>query len=361
VGEGKSIAEYRVHYEDGSQEAIPVIYGEDLRDWWDGSKTATRAKLGWDAETGWAYRLTGAPIRFRLYLTTWQNPRPDRKVNGIDYVRMKNTVAAPFCVAMTIEPPGQPGAGGLPDGTSGKQGGDGPPAQAAAPPGEPRGQPAGQPQTVADYSSVEVRPIGSFTFAAGGPIVQLTIHRGDKCREDVTADEKLRPLLKTIREGSTLRVILDTGGAVVRVNTPATVLVTMPALEEVHLDVNSQAKVEGFGPGKEFRAVLLGKSILEGKILADKVIINATDSEANLSGSAKDLHLKAIGDSHLRLADLAADNATVEMVGPLEARIQVKEHLDYKLTGPCHLEYRGSPTINMATIIGPGRATRLTP
>jgi hypothetical protein len=42
--------------------------------------------------------------RVRLYLTTWANPKPDKKVVGINYLSKKaDTVAAPFCVAMTLE------------------------------------------------------------------------------------------------------------------------------------------------------------------------------------------------------------------------------------------------------------------
>jgi hypothetical protein len=42
--------------------------------------------------------------RLRLYLTTWENPYPDKKVVSIDYIGKKEeTVAAPFCVAITLE------------------------------------------------------------------------------------------------------------------------------------------------------------------------------------------------------------------------------------------------------------------
>jgi hypothetical protein len=40
----------------------------------------------------------------RLYETTWENPKPDKKVLRIDYVSRKDdTVAAPFCIAISAQ------------------------------------------------------------------------------------------------------------------------------------------------------------------------------------------------------------------------------------------------------------------
>jgi hypothetical protein len=37
-------------------------------------------------------------------VTTWTNPLPDKKAATIDYMSKKaDTVAAPFCVAVTLE------------------------------------------------------------------------------------------------------------------------------------------------------------------------------------------------------------------------------------------------------------------
>src|SRR5262249_45176350 len=49
VKDGILIAEYKVRYEDGSAETIPVVYGEDVRDWWftENSKGVTRGKVAW--------------------------------------------------------------------------------------------------------------------------------------------------------------------------------------------------------------------------------------------------------------------------------------------------------------------------
>jgi hypothetical protein len=95
------IAEYKVHYADGTTKTIPVVYGRDIRDWYkhDDSKV-TRGKVAWEG----ANLLSKSDGKIlRLYLSTWENPHPTKRVVSIDYVRVGETVCAPFCVAMTLE------------------------------------------------------------------------------------------------------------------------------------------------------------------------------------------------------------------------------------------------------------------
>jgi hypothetical protein len=98
------IAKYEVHYEGGGTETIPVVYGQDVRNWWysDSEKGVTRGKVAWTGENG-ATKDTMGRRRIRLYLGTWENPHPTTRVERIDYVKVGDTPAAPFCVAMTLE------------------------------------------------------------------------------------------------------------------------------------------------------------------------------------------------------------------------------------------------------------------
>src|SRR5262249_53298388 len=82
---------------------IPIVYGKHVRDWFfvDGEKGVSNGSVPW---TGDNKRATQVGARIRVYLTTWQNPKPGKKVMSIDYIAFKDkTVAAPFCVAMTAE------------------------------------------------------------------------------------------------------------------------------------------------------------------------------------------------------------------------------------------------------------------
>ena len=103
VTDGTIIGEYKIIYEDKSAEHIQIVFGEDVRDWWfrDDEKETSRSKVAWKGDNEQA-KVNGC--RLRLYLTTWDNPTPDRKIVSIDYIGKKeDTVAAPFCVAISLE------------------------------------------------------------------------------------------------------------------------------------------------------------------------------------------------------------------------------------------------------------------
>ena len=98
VADDTEIAKYQVHYEGGDSETIPVVYGKDVRDWWvsEDAGEVTRGKVAWKGQNSRAGEI-------RLYLVTWENPHPTKRVVSIDYVKIGGTDAAPFCVAITLE------------------------------------------------------------------------------------------------------------------------------------------------------------------------------------------------------------------------------------------------------------------
>jgi hypothetical protein len=103
VADDTFIGSYQINYEDKSSESIPIEYGKDVRDWWfqKSEKDTSRAKVAWEGDNRLAAQYS---CRVRLYLTEWKNPKPDVKIVSIDYLGRKDeTVAAPFCVAITAE------------------------------------------------------------------------------------------------------------------------------------------------------------------------------------------------------------------------------------------------------------------
>lgn len=102
VKDGTKIGAYTIHYADKTKETIPIVYGEDVRDWWnsDESKKTERGKVAWEGHNP-ATREYNRSLR--LYLATWKNPHPAKTVTSIDYTSTNDSPAAPFCVAMTVE------------------------------------------------------------------------------------------------------------------------------------------------------------------------------------------------------------------------------------------------------------------
>jgi hypothetical protein len=101
---GATIGSYVLHYVDGRQHACDVVFGQDVRDLWlhpaAVESPTTRGKVVW---TGSNPAAKASNAKLRLYLNTWENPRPGVEVARIDYVSAL-APAAPFLVAMTIEP-----------------------------------------------------------------------------------------------------------------------------------------------------------------------------------------------------------------------------------------------------------------
>ena len=95
ISDGTPIGRYEVRYEDQSTASIPIVYGEDLRDWWDwGDPSVTRGTVAWRGSNEYA--------KLRLYLTSWENPEPGKNVVALDYVLTCDR-AGPFCIAITTE------------------------------------------------------------------------------------------------------------------------------------------------------------------------------------------------------------------------------------------------------------------
>jgi RNA polymerase sigma factor (sigma-70 family) len=78
------------------------VYGTHLRDWWDWTDKNDEIKKGEVVWQGVNEIASADNSRLRLYLITWQNPHPKKKVVTID-ILSKNTKCGPFCVALTLD------------------------------------------------------------------------------------------------------------------------------------------------------------------------------------------------------------------------------------------------------------------
>jgi hypothetical protein len=106
--EGTTIGEYIVTREDSTTVTIPIRFGKDVHEYWfdDSTPEPSEAKTAWKGEHKDA-RAQGK--RIRLFLMTWENPKPDQKLKSIDF-RSTNTACPPFCVAITAETKAAAGA-----------------------------------------------------------------------------------------------------------------------------------------------------------------------------------------------------------------------------------------------------------
>ncbi len=97
------IGKYVIRYEDKSTAEIEIVYGRDVVDWWAYPDQAapTKGKVAWEGENEAS---KGFEAKIKLYVLSWDNPKPEKKVVSLDFVATKpDQSAAPFCVAITAE------------------------------------------------------------------------------------------------------------------------------------------------------------------------------------------------------------------------------------------------------------------
>lgn len=98
------IGKYVVHYDDKTTTEVEIVYGRDVVDWWayPDQVAPTKGKAVWEGENEAS---KGFEAKIKLYLMTWENPSPAKAVASIDFVAPHpEQAAAPFCVAITLEP-----------------------------------------------------------------------------------------------------------------------------------------------------------------------------------------------------------------------------------------------------------------
>jgi hypothetical protein len=102
VPDDRIIGEYTVTWDDETSVTIPIRYGKDLLKWWckDGDPGPSEAKVAWTGENEASAKVAQ---KIRLYLTTWENPKPDKKITKIDFSTIDDLPSSPFCMAMTVE------------------------------------------------------------------------------------------------------------------------------------------------------------------------------------------------------------------------------------------------------------------
>jgi hypothetical protein len=104
--DGATIGRYVLRYSDGTHAELPVVVGRHVRHWWaEVGEPNPFAALpeGTVVWTGSNPSAKDAKATLRLYLTSYENPHPEKEVVSVDFVSAMTT-AAPFLVAMTVEP-----------------------------------------------------------------------------------------------------------------------------------------------------------------------------------------------------------------------------------------------------------------
>jgi hypothetical protein len=98
------VGAYVLHYADGQQAELPIVYGQDTANTWiwglpHAPKEPGGAVAVW-AGSNRAAAKSGQSLY--LYRSTRENPRPEVELVSIDFVS-RMSPASPFLIALTLE------------------------------------------------------------------------------------------------------------------------------------------------------------------------------------------------------------------------------------------------------------------
>ena len=99
VPEGTKIGSYRLNYSNGETRELPIIYGQQVRDWFGNSSSQPLDK---NSVIAWSIKPPRDADNKTLFKTSWENPLPDGEIKSIDYISAGSD-AAPFLIAITAE------------------------------------------------------------------------------------------------------------------------------------------------------------------------------------------------------------------------------------------------------------------
>jgi hypothetical protein len=95
-----SIGQYRVHFDDGTIETVPVVYGRHVLDWQTPPPTNSWSKF--QSANTVVYHVAGLSSNTWLYSTRWLNPHPALTIDHLDFLSLMNE-SSPFLVAISAE------------------------------------------------------------------------------------------------------------------------------------------------------------------------------------------------------------------------------------------------------------------
>jgi len=102
VKHGILVGSYVLHYANGEQRELPIVYGRDIGRSWGQPKLPSQPGAALVVWVGNDPRSFDGSSTHRLYKSTRDNPLPDVEVVSIDF-RSVMTDCAPFLIALTVE------------------------------------------------------------------------------------------------------------------------------------------------------------------------------------------------------------------------------------------------------------------
>jgi hypothetical protein len=183
----------------------------------------------------------------------------------------------------------------------------------------------------------------------------VDIAQGESFGVVLRVDDNVLDHLEVVKQGSTLKIGLETGTSL-GFSTPGVTLeatVSLPELVGVELSGASHGKLSGFESSKSLDVNVSGASHLSGDITCGDAWFEVSGaSQVRLSGSGSNVRINASGASIVDLADLPAADARVQVSGASKATVNASGRLDAEASGASTVFYLGEPTLGSVETSG---------
>lgn len=177
----------------------------------------------------------------------------------------------------------------------------------------------------------EERPVSDFSkvVVAGGYQIRWS---AGKPALNISADQNLLPLIKTVVSGSTLRIDSEEN---------------LAPTKSIRINLSSASLAEVRLTG--------GNSFKAGQLSGHDLRLEATGaSDFSLEGSVTKLEANLTGASKLNGKSLQTQTATLSLLGASDAEVTVADTLKVSITGAGSLTYFGNPKSVEQNITGAG-------
>jgi hypothetical protein len=183
--------------------------------------------------------------------------------------------------------------------------------------------------------------LAGFNAIDASSAFQVDVTQSDKFAVSVTTNDNAWDWMDVRVDGQTLRLALKPGLSINNVTLRAKV--SMPKLAALDLSGASRATLTGFKSSDPLKMQLSGAGQVTSNLLqAGDMTLNLSGaSRANLQGSASSLRVDASGASLADLNGFTVDKANVQLSGASRTTLDVKESLDYDISGASNLTYTG--------------------
>ena len=202
----------------------------------------------------------------------------------------------------------------------------------------------------------EVRPLQGFSAVSCDGSLDVTIHRGDEFRVEVSIDSNLLPLVHTDVSGDVLRIDSDRIGDTVA---GPNVIVTMPALRSAALNGSGTVWAGGFQETQPVSLVLDGSGDLAFAGDASRVDVRLSGSgDTRLQGTADALSVNLDGSGTVDAYNFAATTADVALSGSGDVAASVSGSVRVSLSGSGTVDLYGDAVLERIEVSGSGEIRR---